>query len=65
MREDIAWQRTAEGLLACSGHCFEQLATCTTCDLPRTAPAHRRCPSYVAPCTDHGAEVIRFPRPPR
>jgi hypothetical protein len=61
MREDIAWQRTAEGQLACSGHCFEQLSLCSTCNLPRTDPSHRSCPSYVPPCTEHGAAVLPFP----
>jgi hypothetical protein len=64
MRGDIAWQRTAEGLLACSGHCFEQLSFCLTCNLPRTAPTHRSCSSYVPPCTEHSAEILPFPRPP-
>jgi hypothetical protein len=64
VRDDIAWQRTAEGHLACSGHCFEQLSFCATCNLPRTAPAHRSCSSYVPPCTEHGGAVLRFPRTP-
>jgi hypothetical protein len=65
VRDEIAWQRTAEGLLACSGHCFEQLSVCQTCNLPRTAPAHRSCSGHVPRCTTHGAEVIPFPARPR
>jgi hypothetical protein len=61
IRGDIAWQRTAEGLLACSGHCFEQLSFCLACNLPRTVPGHRSCPAYVPPCTIHGAEILPFP----
>ena len=52
-RGDIAWQRTPEGLLACSGHCFEQLTVCTRCGIRRTASEHRGCGSYVARCTAH------------
>ena len=52
-RGDIAWQRAPEGLLACSHHCFEQLAVCTRCGIRRTATEHRGCGSYVARCTAH------------
>lgn len=60
-RGDIAWQRTPEGLLACSGHCFEQLSLCTRCGIARTAPEHRDCTSFVPRCDVHRAPGKRSP----
>jgi len=61
VQRDIAWQRTPEGLLACCGHCYEQLSLCPECGIPRTADEHRGCRWYVEPCRRHGAKVLRFP----
>lgn len=64
VRDDINWERTPEGLLACSAHCYEQLSMCSACDMRGTADEHRGCPRYVARCTAHGAQMLPFPRQP-
>jgi len=64
VRDDISWQRTPDGRLACSAHCYDQLAICSECGIPRTADEHCGCHHYVARCTEHGAEVLPFPGRP-
>ncbi len=50
---DIRWQRTEEEMLACSAHCYEQLAFCSTCVVPLTDEMHEGCPSYIPECMEH------------
>ncbi|MGE0871395.1 MAG: hypothetical protein AB7P03_22730 [Kofleriaceae bacterium] len=62
VRGDIAWRRTADGLVVCSGHCYEHLSRCDRCGMNRSSDAHRGCAGYLPPCKDHTGRIVQFPR---